>query len=322
MLFTAALIWGVSFVAQKAGMEYIGPFTFNGIRFLIGSLVLIPVILIMDRIQKKKALNLNADEIAAEAKSKGSSSTMIIAGLSCGIILFVAATLQQIGMLYTTAGKTGFITTLYIVLVPILGLFGRRKVRPILWICVAIATIGLYLLCVKEDFSISRGDLLVIVSALGFALHILAIDHFAPRVDNIKLSSLQFLVAGLLCAPFTAIFESINWANIIACWQPILYSAVLSCGVAYTLQVVAQKDTEPTVASLLLSLESVFAVIAGILLLNEQVSSREIWGCVIMFAAILLAQLPANFASTYLSNLLPCNAKACREAYVEESARD
>lgn len=335
MLFTAALIWGVSFVAQKAGMEYIGPFTFNGIRFLIGSLVLIPVILIMDGIQKKKAANENADEIAAEAKRKGSNRTLIIGGLSCGIVLFVSATLQQIGMLYTTAGKAGFITALYIVLVPILGLFGRRKVRPILWICVVIATIGLYLLCVKEDLSISRGDLLVIASALGFAVHILVIDHFAPKADNIKLSGLQFLVAGLLCAPFIPIFESIHWANIIACWQPILYSAVLSCGVAYTLQVVAQKNTEPTVASLLLSLEAVFAVIAGIILLNEQISSREIWGCVIIFAAILLAQFPAKkerlaetenrrtgFVSAYLSGLLDCNTKACREAYIEESARD
>lgn len=335
MLFTAALIWGVSFVAQKAGMEYIGPFTFNGIRFLIGSLVLLPVILIMDGIQKKKAANPNADETMAEAKSKGSNRTLIIGGLSCGIVLFVAGTLQQIGMLYTTAGKTGFITALYIVLVPILGLFGGRKVRPILWICVAIATIGLYLLSVKEDFSISRGDLLVIASALGFAVHILAIDHFAPKADNIKLSSLQFLVAGLLCIPFIAIFESINWANVIACWQPILYSAVLSCGVAYTLQVVVQKDTEPTVASLLLSLEAVFAVIAGILLLNEQISSREIWGCVIMFTAILLAQLPAkkerlaetenrqtNLVSTYLSNLLARDTHVSREAYIEESAWD
>lgn len=291
MLFLAALIWGVSFVAQKAGMEYIGPFTFNGIRFLLGSLVLVPVILIMHTIQKKKSAGICADETTNLIERK---KALITGSLTCGVVLFVAVSLQQIGMMYTTAGKTGFITALYIVLVPILGLFRGQKVRPILWICVGISTIGLYLLCVKSNFSVSKGDFLVITSAFGFAIHILSIDHFASKADSIKLSCLQFLVAGLLSFPFIAIFERVDWSNILACWLPILYAAVLSCGVAYTLQIIAQKDTEPTVTSLLLSLESVFAVVAGILLLNEQITSRELIGCVIMFAAILLAQLPSK----------------------------
>ncbi|MDD3168282.1 MAG: DMT family transporter [Eubacteriales bacterium] len=291
MLFLAALIWGVSFVAQKAGMEYVGPFTFNGIRFLIGSLVLVPIILIISRIQKKKTPDFCADGTTNSYENK---KDLITGSLTCGLVLFIAVTLQQIGMLYTTAGKTGFITALYIVLVPILGLFRGKRARPILWICVGISTIGLYLLCVKSNFSVSKGDFLVVASAFGFAMHILSIDHFAPKADSIKLSCLQFLVAGLLSIPFIAVFERIDWANVFACWQPILYSAVLSCGVAYTLQIIAQKDTEPTVTSLILSLESVFAVTAGILLLNEQITSRELIGCVIMFSAILLAQLPSK----------------------------
>lgn len=305
MLLMAALIWGASFVAQKAGMEYIGPFTFNAIRFLMGSLVLVPVVLLLGGMQKKndaamiasseseQESKLDADRKAeSEAKLKSDRKTLILGGISCGVVLCVAGTFQQFGMIYTTAGKAGFITALYIVLVPILGLFVGRKVRPILWFCVVLATAGLYLLCVKEDLSIGRGDLLVIACAFGFATHILVIDYFSPKTDGVKLSCLQFLTAGLLSTPLAAIFEKIDWANIIACWQPILYSGILSCGVAYTLQVLGQKNTEPTVASLILSLESVFAVIAGIILLHEQISLREFLGCAIMFAAILLAQFP------------------------------
>jgi len=321
MLFTAALIWGISFVAQKAGMEYIGPFTFNGIRFLIGSLVLIPVILLMDRFGK--------------VQPKQDRKTLPIAAVTCGTVLFVAALLQQFGMIHTTAGKAGFITALYIVLVPVLGLFLGRKVRPVLWVCVVLAMGGLYLLSVKEGFSIGKGDFLVVLGAFGFAAHILVIDHFSPKVDGIKLSCLQFLIAGLLSIPFAVIFEKVDWANVIACWQPILYSAILSCGVAYTLQIIAQKETEPAVASLIFSLESVFAVIAGILLLNEQISQREITGCVIMFAAILLAQVPPKFgrmpqaerkqaelSSACLSNLVARATHAGRKIYAEKPSGD
>jgi drug/metabolite transporter (DMT)-like permease len=305
MLLMAALIWGASFVAQKAGMEYIGPFTFNAIRFLMGSLVLVPVVLLLGGMQKKNGADmiesaeseqgaeLNADHKAElETKKKSDRKTLILGGISCGVVLCVAGTFQQFGVIHTTAGKAGFITALYIVLVPILGLFVGRKVRPVLWFCVVLATAGLYLLCVKEDLSIGRGDLLVIACAFGFATHILVIDYFSPKTDGVKLSCLQFLTAGLLSSPLAAIFEKIDWANVLACWQPILYSGILSCGVAYTLQVLGQKNTEPTVASLILSLESVFAVIAGIILLHEQISLREFLGCAIMFAAILLAQFP------------------------------
>lgn len=291
LLFLAALIWGASFVAQRAGMEYIGPFTFNGIRCLVGVLVLIPVILFLDAQRRKKALAEGIPAISEEEKKAG-RKTLIIGGLSCGAVLFVASSLQQIGMVYTTAGKGGFITALYIVLVPILGLFIRRKVRPILWLCVALGVFGLYLLCIKEDFSIGTGDFLVLLCAFGFAIHILVIDYFSPKTDGVKLSCIQFLICGVASIPFMAILETVDWASVFACWLPILYSGVMSCGVAYTLQIVAQKNTEPTVASLILSLESVFALIAGMILLSETITIKEGIGCVIMFAAIILAQLP------------------------------
>ncbi|HML36912.1 MAG TPA: DMT family transporter [Bacillota bacterium] len=300
MLFTAALIWGASFVAQKAGMEYIGPFTFNVLRFLLGSAVLIPVIFLMDRLKKQNgesetaegALTSGTPQIETGLEVKKDKKTLIAGGLSCGIALFIGGTLQQFGVMYTSAGKAGFITALYIVLVPLFGLFFRHKVRPVIWVCVVLAVIGLYLLCVKEGFSIAKGDLLVLACAFGFASHILIIDHFSPKTDGVRLSCLQFLTAGLLSLPGMLLFETVDWGNIVACAEPILYSAVLSCGAAYTLQILGQRDTEPAVASLLLSLESVFAVIAGIIILKEHISPRELLGCCIMFAAIILAQLP------------------------------
>ena len=289
LLLTAAMIWGVSFVAQRAGMEYIGPFTFNGIRCFVGALVLIPVVMFLNaQSEKKKSDKLDLDEKKVERKM------LLAGGAACGTVLFIASSLQQVGMVYTTAGKSGFITTLYIVLVPILGLLIGRKVRPILWFCVVLATMGLYLLCIKENFSVSRGDLLVLASAFGFAAHILTIDYFSPKVDGVKMSCLQFFVCGLLSIPFMLIFETVDWPSVLDCWLPILYAGIMSCGVAYTLQVIAQKNTEPTVASLLLSLESVFALLAGILILSEEITLKEAIGCVIMFAAILLAQLPGK----------------------------
>ncbi len=300
MLFTTAFIWGSAFVAQKAGMDYIGPFTYNGIRCLIGALVLVPVILLVNALQKKKnGGELSAGETGVDRQIalKNDRKTLLAGGLACGAVLFIASSLQQIGLVYVSAGKVGFITALYIVLVPILGLFLGRKVRRILWLSVALATVGLYLLCIKEDFTVGKGDLLVIACALGFAVHILIIDHFSPKVDGIKLSCLQFLFTGLFSIPFILIFETVDWSNIFAGWFPLLYTAVMSCGIAYTLQIIGQKDVEPAVASLILSLESVFAVITGIIVLHEQVSSRELMGCIIMFAAIILAQLPQKKAS-------------------------
>jgi drug/metabolite transporter (DMT)-like permease len=297
MLFTTAFIWGSAFVAQKAGMDYIGPFTYNGLRSLLGALVLVPVVLLVNALQKKKgAAELSSDETGTDRQItlKQQRKTLLAGGLACGVALFIGSSLQQIGLVYSSAGKAGFITALYIVLVPILGLFIGRKVRRILWLSVALATAGLYLLCIKENFTIGKGDILIIICAFAFAVHILIIDHFSPKVDGIKMSCLQFLFAGLFSIPFMLIFETINWSDILAGWFPILYTAVMSCGIAYTLQIIGQKDVEPAVASLILSLESVFAVITGIIVLHEQISTRELIGCIIMFAAIILAQLPAK----------------------------
>ncbi|QIB70536.1 DMT family transporter [Aminipila butyrica] len=293
MLILTALIWGTAFVAQRAGMEYIGPFTLNGLRCLLGALVLLPVILIMDRQQKREAIKTGALQ-PTEAERKSEKRTLITGGLACGLIFFVSSSLQQLGMVYTTAGKAGFITSLYIVIVPILGIFLKQKVRPVLWACVALAIGGLYLLCIQEGFSMGKGDFLVLICALGFSLHILAIDYYSPKTNGVKLSCVQFLVCGLISLPCMFLFETVYWSDVLRCWLPLIYAGVMSCGLAYTLQVVAQKYTEPTVTSLLLSLESVFAVIAGIILLQEQISMREGVGCIIMFVAIILAQLPVK----------------------------
>ncbi len=293
LLLITAMIWGSAFVAQRAGMEYIGPFTFNGIRSIVGFLVLIPVILMLDA-QREKENKAKGILKLTEAEKQAQKKTLLIGGLSCGVILFIASSLQQFGMVYTTAGKAGFITALYIVLVPILGHFIGKRIRPILWFCVALGTAGLYLLCIKEDFTIGKGDLLVILCALGFSIHILIIDHFSPKTDGVRLSCIQFLVCGIISIPCMFLFETVDLTNILACWLPILYAGVLSCGVAYTLQIVAQKDTDPTVASLIMCLESVFALLAGILILHEQISGREAAGCIIMFAAIILSQLPSK----------------------------
>lgn len=285
MLLLTALIWGSSFVAQRAGMEYIGPFTFNGIRSLIGGLVLIPVIFLFS---KEKNAELT------EAEKKAGKKTLLLGGILCGIVLFAASSLQQIGMVYTTAGKAGFITALYIVLVPILGVFIRKKVKPIVWLCVILAVAGLYLLCMTDGLSLGQGDLLVLLCAFAFSIHILVIDYFAPRTDGVALSCIQFFVCGILSLFPMFLAETPVWFAILDCWIPILYAGVLSCGVAYTLQILAQKHTDPTVASLLLSLESVFAAIAGAIILHEQLAPRELAGCVLMFAAIIIAQLPSK----------------------------
>ena len=197
-------------------------------------------------------------------------------------------------MVYTTAGKAGFITALYIVLVPILGVFIRKKVKPIVWLCVILAVAGLYLLCMTDGLSLGQGDLLVLLCAFAFSIHILVIDYFAPRTDGVALSCIQFFVCGILSLFPMFLAETPVWSAILDCWIPILYAGVLSCGVAYTLQILAQKHTDPTVASLLLSLESVFAAIAGAIILHEQLAPRELAGCVLMFAAIIIAQLPSK----------------------------
>lgn len=288
LLFTA-LIWGSSFVAQKSGMDYIEPFTFNGIRMVIGGLVLIPFILLMDR---KKARDGAAEPMSDEEKAKARKK-IIAGGICCGLAIFVASSLQQFGVSYTTAGKAGFITTLYVVIVPIISVLLRKRVRPIMWLCVVLGAVGLYLLCMTDDsFKLAFGDMLVLLCAVAFAVHIMVVDHFAAKLDGTKLSCIQFLTSGILGLVGMAIFESPDISAILDCWLPILYAGVLSCGLGYTFQVIAQKYAEPTVASLLMSLESVFAVISGAILLHETMSMRELTGCAVIFAAVIISQLP------------------------------
>lgn len=287
MLLLAAFIWGSTFVAQKSGMDLIGPFTFNGIRCLIGGLVLIPVCFLF-------AKNDPIPENASAEEKKSYNKTLLLGGLCCGIVVFFASNLQQFGLLYTTAGKSGFITVLYVVLTPVCGLFLKQKVRPVTWLCVIMALFGLYLLCFKAGSPINFGDILTFLGALGFTAHILVIDYFSPKVNGVKMSCLQFLVCGCISVPLAFIFEEIDWANVFNCWLPILYAGILSCGVAYTLQIVAQKDTTPVVACIMMSMESVFAVICAALILGEMMTVKELIGCVIMFAAVIIVQLPSK----------------------------
>ena len=287
LLFLTAFIWGVAFVAQSVGGDAVGCFTFNGVRSLIGALVLLPVISFLDK-QKKKELG---EENFLE--QKGDKKTLIVGGICCGLMLCIASNFQQFGISFTTVGKAGFITAMYILIVPILGLFMKKKVGVKVWLGVVLATIGLYMLCMtSEKLSLSKGDLLVLVCAGFFSLHILIIDYFSPKVDGVRLSCIQFLVCGVISIVTAFVFETPNVTAILSGWLPILYAGVLSCGVAYTLQIVGQKNMDPTVASLILSLESVFSVLAGWVILNQKLSIRELSGCGLMFLAIILAQLP------------------------------
>lgn len=284
LLVLTALIWGCAFVAQSVGMDYVEPFTFNMARFLIGAIVLLPVIWFMDR-QRKTGAEKGAGQ-----------KTLIIGGICCGIALAVASTLQQWGILFTTVGKAGFITAMYIVIVPLLGIFIGKKVRPLIIGCVAIAVVGFYFLCMTESLRLGLGDFLVLLCAIAFSIHILVIDHFSPKVDGVKMSAIQFLTAAIISAVPTLLWEQPVLTEILQAWQPVLYAGVMSCGVAYTLQIIAQKNADPTVASLLLSLESVFSVLAGWVLLGQGLSLKELFGCVLIFCAIILAQLPEKKA--------------------------
>ena len=281
LLLLTATIWGVAFVAQSVGMDYVEPFTFNGVRNLLGALVLLPVIYGMSG---KKAA----------AVEKKDTRTLWLGGMLCGLCLCVASSLQQIGIQYTTAGKAGFLTAMYIIMVPVFGLFLKKKCSPFVGISIVLATVGLYLLSIKEGFNIGKGDIYVILCAVVFSIHILVIDYFAPKCNGVKLSCIQFLVCGVLCSVIALVVEEPTISGILAAWLPIAYAGVMSCGVAYTLQIIGQKGMNPTVASLILSLESVISVLAGWLLLHQTLSAREIIGCAIMFAAIILAQLPTK----------------------------
>ena len=284
ILLLTATIWGVAFVAQSVGMDYVGGFTFNSVRSIIGAIVLLPVIYLLD-CQKTPV-------IQTPEEKKASRRVLFTGGISCGICLCLASNFQQFGIKYTTVGKAGFITACYIVIVPIIGLFLKKKCSPYIWAAVVMALAGLYLLCITDGFSIGKGDFLVMICAVLFSVHILVIDYFSPKVDGVKMSCIQFFVCGVLSAIPALLFENPQISSMLAAWQPILYAGVMSCGVAYTLQIVGQKNMNPTVASLILSLESCISVLAGWIILGQSMSLREILGCVIMFGAIILAQLP------------------------------
>lgn len=273
-----ALIWGAAFVAQSAGVEQNGPFTFNTIRMILGGIVLIPCIALFDKMRHVRLGWRSADK------------NLWVGGCLCGVALFTGATLQQFGIQYTSAGKAGFITALYVIFVPLCRLFAGKRPGKLLWGSVALAAVGMYLLCMDGSLALSKGDVLVLLGAFGFTAHILIIDHFSQKVDGVRMSCIQFFVAGALSLVCMFLFEAPSVPAILSAWAPILYAGLLSCGVAYTLQVVAQKDTDPTVASLILCLESVFAVLFGWLLLGETLSMKELLGCILMFVAIVLAQ--------------------------------
>lgn len=279
ILFLTAFIWGTAFVAQSVGMDYLGPFSFNGIRSLVGGLALIPCIAVLDRVDRK----------SEEEKDR---KTLIIGGICCGLCLFAASSLQQIGIQYTTVGKAGFITAFYIVLVPVLGIFLKKRIGWKVWVAVALSLAGLYFLCITEAFTIGKGDVYVFLCALIFSIHILVIDYFAPKTDGVKMSCIQFFVVGILSLPFIAAYESITLAAVAKSAAAILYAGVMSSGVGYTLQIIGQKNMNPAIASLILSLESSISVLAGWVILGQSLSVREGFGCVMMFAAIILAQIP------------------------------
>ena len=279
LLLLTAFIWGVAFVAQSVGAEYVGPFTFLASRSVIGTAVLLPYIWFRDR--KKEGQKNTSDR-----------KTLVTGGICCGSLLFVASILQQIGIGYTTVGKSGFITAMYIVLVPILSIFLKKKASVRIWIGVVLAVFGLYFLCMTSgSVALQMGDVLTFFCAVAFSFHILVVDYFVPQIDGVKLSCIQFAVCSALATIGMVVFETPTMGAVMSAWLPILYAGALSSGVAYTLQIIGQKGMNPTVASLLMSMESVISVIAGWAILGQALSARELFGCVLMFAAIVLVQL-------------------------------
>lgn len=282
LLFVAAFIWGTAFAAQSIGMDYIEPFTFSTLRSLIGSAFLVPCIGILGKWKGKK------EERAREDKKE-----LWKGGIVCGVVIFAAANLQQTAMLYASVGKSGFLTALYIVIVPMIGIAFGKKTGKKLAAAVALAVVGLYLLCMKSgSFKLGFGDILLLFSAFCFSIHILVIDHYTQRADGVKLSCIQFLVCGVLSAAVMLLFEHPTLSAVQESLLSVLYVGILSSGVAYTLQIVGQKGMNPVVASLIMSLESVISAIAGWAVLGQILSKREIAGCFVMFLAIILAQLP------------------------------
>lgn len=286
MLTVCAIIWGSSFVAQTTGAEYVGPFTFISLRSLLGAVTLLPVIAIMDAAKKKNGTNVRLE-------TKKDKHFFLLGGVACGVALCVASSLQQIGIdKGTEPGKAGFITAFYILLVPMFSIFLRKKIRAIIWLCVALSIGGLYLLCVTDN-TVRASDVYVMFCAVCFAIHILVIDYVSPKVDGVKLSCLQFFICGVIAAVPMLLNEEVSFELIKNAGTSIAYSGIMSSGVAYTLQILGQqKMKQPTVASMLMSLESVFSVLSGMLVLHQIPTLKETLGCILMFAAIIIAQLP------------------------------
>lgn len=301
LLLLTALIWGAAFVSQKAGMDYVGPFTYNGVRSILGGVVLLPVIPLLDRLRSRGGVSYD----------KGKRRDIVLGGILCGAALFVGSSLQQLGILLqdpgTNVGKAGFITACYTVIVPVLGLFFKKRSPAPVWIGVGIAMAGFFCLSLMDGLLAGQGlglglsDLLLLLCAAAFSVHILIVDHFSPLADGVRLSCIQFFVCGALCMPFMLLAEKPAAADILACRLPIGYAGIMSCGVAYTLQVVAQNGVHPAAASLLLSLESVFSVLAGYVLMpGSSLSVWELIGCGLVFAAVLLVELTPTSADNPL----------------------
>lgn len=288
LLMVAAFIWGTAFVAQKEGLEQIGNFTFLALRSCLAVVFLTPVSLFIYKNNKKKIGNGDHNE-----NKTFISKRLVLGGVLCGGSVCLASLVQQYGIMLSGVGKSGFLTTLYILIVPLLGLLFKRKVKPVLWFCIILATCGMYFLCVTEAGSVNIGDILLIMCAFLFAVQIMIVDYFVETVDGVRLSLVQFAVSAVISTVGMFLFEEVDPVAIGSAWFSIFYAGVLSSGIAFTLQIVAQKNLNPTVASLIMSLESVFAALAGAFF-GERLSVNEIFGCALVFLAIILAQLPVE----------------------------
>ena len=293
-LFLGAIIWGFGFIAQRLGNQHIGPFTFNGIRFLLGALSVSPLLFIVRKAEKREEAQNKLAEPALKEMRREKNRAWLIGSLTCGLALFAGASFQQIGLINTEAGKAGFITALYIILVPLIGLLLGKRVGWNVWLGLALAVGGLYLLMVKGGFSVASSDLIILIGAFLWALHILAVDHHTEKVNGIRLAFGQFLVTGLIASGVALWREPIAWAAIKEALYPLLFSGIVVAGIAFTFQILGQRGTNPTIAALIMSLEAVFAVLGGILILNERMSTQEWIGSALMLVALVIAQV--NFS--------------------------
>lgn len=292
-LLITAVIWGLAFVAQRNGMDHVGPCYFNALRSFLGAVALMPVIGVLDAIGGRRVSLWGAAENRSQRRS------LLVGGVACGVMLGLASVSQQWGIVHSTVGKAGFLTTLYIIIVPIAGLFLGRRVTSLMWVAAALAIGGMYLLCMSGDRSLDIGDVLLILCAVLFSAQIMCIDYFAPGNDCVRMSCIQFFTAGVVSVIAGLIFrENISWQGACAAWKPILYCGLLSSGVGYTLQMVAQKSVHPVTASLLMSLESVFSLLGGALLLGERLNGRQLLGCGVIFCGVILAQIPVKPQNT------------------------